>query len=49
MKDLKRKVNSLSRGTRQASARGLEGRPRPQSVFLFQMGPRRSNASDFGN
>ena len=29
MKDLKRKANSLSRGTRQASALGLEGRPPP--------------------
>ena len=27
MKDLKRKANSLSRGTRQASALGSEGRP----------------------
>ena len=29
IKDLKRKANSLSRGTRQASALGLEGRPPP--------------------
>ena len=29
IKDLKRKANSLSRGTRPASALGLEGRPPP--------------------
>ena len=29
IKDLKRKANSLSRDTRQVSALGLEGRPRP--------------------
>ncbi len=29
IKDLKREANSLSRGTRQSSAVGLEGRPSP--------------------